>query len=116
MKEVSIQSICRRQSLVATRAKITRLVQRFGQALDGVSSNQDVPQAVRDEYRASLSRLLGDVDLIAKQMEFEERSASSIFATLTEQKRIEGRSAGSAGAATRLGAKLGPSLEYGTGR
>jgi hypothetical protein len=116
MKEVSIQSICRRQSLVATRAKITRLVQRFGQALDGVSSNQDVPQVVRDEYRASLSRLLGDVDLIAKQMEFEERSASSIFATLMEQKKVEGRAAGSAGAVTRLGAIPGPSLDYGTGR
>jgi hypothetical protein len=116
MREVSIQSICRRQSLVATRAKITRLVQRFGQALDGVSSNQDVPQVVREEYRAALGRLLGDVDLIAKQMEFEERSAGSIFATLMEQKRVEGRAAGSAGAVTRLGAIPGPSLEYGTGR
>jgi hypothetical protein len=116
MKEVSIQSICRRQSLVATRAKITRLLQRFGQALDGVSSNQDVPQVVRDEYRTSLSRLLGNVDLIAKQMEFEERSANSIFATLAEQKRVEARSSGSAGAITRLGAPLGQSLEYGTGR
>jgi hypothetical protein len=116
MKEVSIQSICRRQSLVATRAKITRLLQRFGQALDGVSSNQDVPQVVRDEYRTSLSRLLGDVDLIAKQMEFEERSANSIFATLAEQKKVEARSSGSAGAITRLGAPLGPSLDYGTGR
>jgi hypothetical protein len=116
MKEVSIQSICRRQSLVAMRAKITRLLQRFGQALDGVSSNQDVPQVVRDEYRTSLSRLLGDVDLIAKQMEFEERSANSIFATLTEQKRVEARAAGSAGTVTRLGATLGPSLDYGTGR
>jgi hypothetical protein len=116
MKEVSIQSICRRQSLVATRSKITRLLQRFGQALDGVSSNQDVPQVVRDEYRTSLSRLLGDVDLIAKQMEFEERSANSIFATLTEQKRVEARAAGSAGTVTRLGAALGPALDYGTGR
>jgi len=116
MKEVSIQSICRRQSLVATRAKITRLLQRFGQSLDGVSSNQDVPQVVRDEYRASLSRLLGDVDLLAKQMEFEERSANSIFATLAEQKRVEARAAGSAGTVTRLGATLGPSLDYGTGR
>jgi hypothetical protein len=116
MKEVSIQSICRRQSLVATRAKITRLLQRFGQSLDGVSSNQDVPQVVRDEYRASLSRLLGDVDLQAKQMEFEERSANSIFATLAEQKRVEARAAGSAGTVTRLGAPLGPSLDYGTGR
>jgi len=116
MKEVSIQSICRRQSLVATRAKITRLLQRFGQALDGVSSNRDVPQVVRDEYRASLTRLLGDVDLIAKQMEFEERSANSIFATLSEQKRVEAKAAGSAGTVTRLGAKLGPSLDYGTGR
>jgi len=116
MKEVSIQSICRRQSLVATRAKITRLLQRFGQALDGVSSNRDVPQVVRDEYRASLTRLLGDVDLIAKQMEFEERSANSIFATLSEQKRVEAKAAGSAGTVTRLGSKLGPSLDYGTGR
>jgi len=116
MQEVSIQSICRRQSLVATRAKITRLSQRFGQALDGVSSNRDVPQVVRDEYRASVSRLLGDVDLLAKQMEFEERSANSIFATLTEQKRVEARAAGSAGTVTRLGAPLGPSLDYGTGR
>ncbi len=116
MKEVSIQSICRRQSLVATRAKITRLLQRFGQALDGVSSNQDVPQVVRDEYRTALSRLLGDVDLIAKQMEFEERSANSIFATLAEQKRVEGRAAGSAGTVARLGATPGPSLDYGTGR
>ena len=116
MKEVSIQSICRRQSLVATRAKITRLLQRFGQALDGVSSNRDVPQVVRDEYRASLTRLLGNVDLIAKQMEFEERSANSIFATLSEQKRVEAKAAGSAGIVTRLGAKLGPSLDYGTGR
>jgi hypothetical protein len=116
MKEVSIQSICRRQSLVATRAKITRLLQRFGQALDGVSSNRDVPQVVRDEYRTSLSRLLGDVDLLAKQMEFEERSANSIFATLTEQKRVEAKAAGSAGTVTRLGAALGPSLDYGTGR
>ena len=116
MKEVSIQSICRRQSLVATRAKITRLLQRFGQALDGVSSNRDVPQVVRDEYRASLSRLLGDVDLIAKQMEFEERSANSIFATLAEQKRVEAKAAGSAGTVTRLGATPGPSLDYGTGR
>ena len=116
MREVSVQSICRRQSLVATRAKITRLLQRFGQALDGVSSNQDVPQIVRDEYRTSLSRLLADVDLIAKQMEFEERSANSIFATLAEQKRVEARAAGSAGALTRLGAPLGPSLDYGTGR
>ena len=116
MKEVSIQSICRRQSLVATRAKITRLSQRFSQSLDGVSSNQDVPQVVREEYRTSLSRLLGDVDLIAKQMEFEERSASSIFATLAEQKRVEGRAAGSAGTMTRLGATPGPSLDYGTGR
>jgi hypothetical protein len=116
MQEVSIQSIWRRQSLVATRAKITRLSQRFGQALDGVSSNRDVPQVVRDEYRASLSRLLGDVDLLAKQMEFEERSASSIFATLVEQKRVEARAAGSAGTVTRLGAPLGPSLDYGTGR
>ena len=116
MKEVSIQSICRRQSLVATRAKITRLLQRFGQALDGMSSNRDVPQVVRDEYRTSLSRLLGDVDLLAKQMEFEERSANSIFATLTEQKRVEAKAAGSAGTVTRLGAALGPSLDYGTGR
>jgi len=116
MKEVSIQSICRRQSLVATRAKITRLSQRFSQSLDGVSSNRDVPQVVRDEYRASLSRLLGDVDLLAKQMEFEERSANSIFATLAEQKRVEARAAGSAGTATRLGTALGPSLDYGTGR
>jgi hypothetical protein len=116
MKEVSIQSICRRQSLVATRAKITRLSQRFSQSLDGVSSNQDVPQVVRDEYRTSLSRLLGDVDLIAKQMEFEERSANSIFATLAEQKKVEGRAAGSAGTMTRLGAAPGPSLDYGTGR
>jgi hypothetical protein len=116
MKEVSIQSICRRQSLVATRAKITRLLQRFGQALDGVSSNRDVPQVVRDEYRTSLSRLLGDVDLLAKQMEFEERSANSIFATLAEQKRVEAKAAGSAGTVTRLGAALGPSLDYGTGR
>ncbi|HEY7531657.1 MAG TPA: hypothetical protein VH681_02605, partial [Nitrospiraceae bacterium] len=116
MKEVSIQSICRRQSLVATRAKITRLLQRFGQSLDGVSSNQDVPQVVRDEYRTSLSRLLGDVDLIAKQMEFEERSANSIFATLAEQKRVEARAAGSAGTVTRLEATPGPSLDYGTGR
>ena len=116
MKEVSIQSICRRQSLVATRAKITRLLQRFGQALDGVSSNQDVPQVVRDEYRASLSRLLNDVDLLAKQMEFEERSANSIFATLTEQKRVEAKAANSAGTVTRLGSPLGPSLDYGTGR
>ena len=116
MKEVSIQSICRRQSLVATRAKITRLLQRFGQSLDGVSSNQDVPQVVRDEYRTSLSRLLGDVDLIAKQMEFEERSANSIFATLAEQKRVEARAARSAGTITRLGASPGPSLDYGTGR
>jgi hypothetical protein len=116
MKEVSIQSICRRQSLVATRAKITRLSQRFSQSLDGVSSNRDVPQVVRDEYRASLSRLLGDVDLLAKQMEFEERSANSIFATLAEQKRVEARAAGSAGTVTRLGAPLGPSLDYGTGR
>jgi hypothetical protein len=116
MKDVSIQSICRRQSLVATRAKITRLSQRFSQSLDGVSSNQDVPQVVREEYRTSLSRLLGDVDLIAKQMEFEERSASSIFATLAEQKRVEGGAAGSAGTVTRLGATPGPSLDYGTGR
>jgi hypothetical protein len=116
MKEVSIQSICRRQSLVATRAKITRLSQRFSQSLDGVSSNQDVPQVVREEYRTSLSRLLGDVDLIAKQMEFEERSANSIFATLTEQKRVEARASGSAGTVTRLGATPGPSLDYGTGR
>jgi len=115
MKEVSVQSICRRQSLVAARSKITRLLQRFGQALDGVSSNQDVPQVVRDEYRSSLSRLLGDVDLIAKQMEFEERSANSIFATLAEQKRVEARAAGSAGTVTRLGAALGPSLDYGNG-
>jgi len=116
MKEVSIQSICRRESLVATRAKITRLLQRFGQSLDGVSSNQDVPQVVRDEYRASLSRLLNDVDLLAKQMEFEERSANSIFATLTEQKRVEAKAGNSAGTMTRLGAALGPSLDYGTGR
>ena len=116
MKETSIQSICRRQSLVATRAKLTRLAQRFGQALDGVSSNRDVPQVVRDEYRASLTRLLEDVDLIAKQMEFEERSAQSIFATLSEQKRVEARAANSARTVTRLGAKLGPSLDYGTGR
>jgi hypothetical protein len=116
MKEVSIQSICRRQSLVATRAKVTRLLQRFGQALEGVSSNRDVPQVVRDEYRTSLSRLLGDVDLLAKQMEFEERSANSIFGTLTEQKRVEAKAAGSAGTVTRLGAALGPSLDYGTGR
>jgi len=116
MKEVSIQSICRRESLVATRAKITRLLQRFGQSLDGVSSNQDVPQVVRDEYRASLSRLLNDVDLLAKQMEFEERSANSIFATLTEQKRVEAKAANSAGTVTRLGSPLGPSLDYGTGR
>src|SRR6266540_5548315 len=116
MKEMSIQSICRRQSLVATRAKITRLSQRFSQSLDGMSSNRDVPQVVRDEYRASLARLLGDVDLIAKQMEFEERSANSIFATLKEQKRVEARAAGSAGTVTRLGATLGPSLDYGTGR
>jgi hypothetical protein len=49
-------------------------------------------------------------------MEFEERSANSIFATLTEQKRVEARAAGSAGTVTRLGAALGPSLDYGTGR
>jgi hypothetical protein len=81
-----------------------------------VSSNRDLPQVVRDEYRAALSRLLGDVDLIAKQMEFEERSANSIFATLAEQKRVEAKAAGSAGTMTRLGATPGPSLDYGTGR
>ncbi|MFQ5903866.1 MAG: hypothetical protein ACE5JO_09260, partial [Candidatus Binatia bacterium] len=116
LREVSIQSICRRQSLVATRAKIVRIMQRFSQGLEGVSSNQDVPQIVRDEYRASLSRLLGDVDLIAKQTEFEERTAKGIFATLAEQKRVEGRSVTSAIAGTRLQAELGPSLEYGSGK
>ena len=63
-----------------------------------------------------LSRLLGDVDLIAKQMEFEERSANSIFATLIGTKASRSKAAGSAGTVTRLGATLGPSLDYGTGR
>ncbi len=116
MREVSIQSICRRQSLVATRAKLLRLNQRFSQALEGVSSNQDVPQAVREEYRASLQRLLTDVDLMAKQAEFEDRVATDILATVAEQRRVEGKSAGSANVKTRVGVEAGKSLEYGTGR
>ncbi len=116
MREVSIQSICRRQSLVATRARILRLNQRFSQALDGVSSNQDVPQAVREEYRVSLQRLLTDVDLMAKQAEFEDRVARDILATAAEQRRVEGKSAGSAHLKTRVGVESGSSLEYGTGK
>jgi hypothetical protein len=116
MREVSIQSICRRQSLVATRAKVLRLGQRFSQTLEGVSSNQDVPQVVREEYRASLGKVLADVDLMAKQMEFEGRAARDILAVSAEQKRVEGESAGSANIKTRSGVESGRSLEYGTGR
>ena len=116
MREVSVQSICRRQSLIATRAKILRLSQRFSQALEGVSSNHDVPQVVREEYRVSLQRLLTDVDLMAKQAEFEDRVARDILATATEQRRVEGKSAGSADLKTRAGLESGWSLEYGTGK
>lgn len=116
IRELSIQSICRQQSLVAARAKVLRLSQRFTQALEGVSSNQDVPQPVREEYRASLRNVLADVDLMAKQMDFEEKAARGILAVSTEQKRVEGKSAGSADVKTRSGLESGSSLEYGTGK
>ena len=116
MKEVSIQSVCRRQSVLATRAKVLRLGQRFNQALEGVSANQDVTQAVREEYRASLRNTLSDVDLMAQQIELEDRAARDILTTTAEQRRVGGRSAGSADVKTRAGEEAGDILEYGTGR
>ncbi|MFQ5904383.1 MAG: hypothetical protein ACE5JO_11910, partial [Candidatus Binatia bacterium] len=115
-REFSMVSICRQQSLVAVRAKILRLIQRFSQTLEGVSSSQDVPQAVRDEYRASLQRLLTDVDMMARQMEFERKAAENIAAVLGEQRRVEGELAGSATTDVRSREDLRAGLEYGTGR
>ena len=81
-----------------------------------MSSNQDVPQPVREEYRTSLRNALSDVDLMAQQIEFEDRAARDILATTAEQKRVEGKSAGGADVKTRAGVESGSSLEYGTGK